>query len=339
MRLALVFFCAGCLRPCVPTADAAAIYSITDLGTLPGFSTMIGSSMNSSGQVVGVAVSTTGDLDGFVWRNGNLTDIGTALGLSTNIVFDINDDGEIAGGYDGIDEHLHAFTCINGQKTDLGALPGGTDSVACGINGSGSVVGLANNSTGEVHAVLWQNDQIADLGTLAGQWSVAFRINSSGTAVGFATDPNSIAALLGGNPASGLIAVLTGSATALSWQNGQIAQLPPLPGATSAVAVAINDLGQIVGQSSASIVGTHAVLWQSQQAAATDLGTLPPYHYCAALSINNVGQIVGVSFDLDHSGSVVPGRAVVWRNGQAVDLNTLIPSQLGRLAVGRDGHQ
>jgi uncharacterized membrane protein len=54
------------------------------------------------------------------------------------------------------------------------------------------------------------------------------------------------------------------------WQpNGTMQELPPLPGDTTSAAVAINDLGQVVGISGdcgvavGSVSARHAVLWQS----------------------------------------------------------------------------
>jgi probable HAF family extracellular repeat protein len=62
----------------------------------------------------------------------------------------------------------------------------------------------------------------------------------------------------------------------------------------------------------------HGFLWQ--QGHITDLGTLTGDAYSIAVAISNQGLVLGASI----SASFSP-RAVLWRNGTATDLNTLVP--------------
>ena len=78
----------------------------------------------------------------------------------------------------------------------------------------------------------------------------------------------------------------------------KITDLGTLPGSTSSIATAINNSGQVVGNS-----GDHAFLWQN--GVMTDLGTLPGSTSSTATAINNSGQVVG------NSGN----HAFFWDNG------------------------
>ena len=63
-------------------------------------------------------------------------------------------------------------------------------------------------------------------------------------------------------------------------------------GGASSVAIAINNRGQVVGESSTATGESHAFLWQ--KGTMTDLGTLGGASSVAG-AINNRGQVVGNS--------------------------------------------
>ena len=90
-------------------------------------------------------------------------------------------------------------------------------------------------------------------------------------------------------------------------------------GALNNIAFAINNQGQIVGQSDLPGDTTfHAFLWQN--GAMVDLGTLLGDFLSAAFGINNKGQVVGQS--CDQNGNC---RAFLWQDGVMTNLNALIP--------------
>jgi probable HAF family extracellular repeat protein len=135
--LALVSGCAN-----ASPAIAAAPYTLIDLGTLGG-STSIATDINQAGQAVGYSYL-AGDikLHPFVWEGGVMTDLGT-LGGNHSQALAINEAGQVVG-YSGLvgDAADHAFVWDGGVMTDLGTL-GGSASVAVDINEAGQVVGYS----------------------------------------------------------------------------------------------------------------------------------------------------------------------------------------------------
>jgi len=90
-------------------------------------------------------------------------------------------------------------------------------------------------------------------------------------------------------------------------------------GRSGSTANAINDRGEVVGQSAAPPQYTTdvAVLWVNGRI--EDLGTLPGAHSGSALAINDAGQIVGTSA----VGTRNHFHAVLWQAGRITDLGAL----------------
>ena len=144
----------------------------------------------------------------------------------------------------------HAISWKHGSLTDLGTLPGptGISSAATWISDNGLIVGFSENgmidplvNVPAALGVLWKDGEAINLGTVEGGYeSLAFAVNNSGQVVGSASnlvsDPNS----------------LWGTATqarAFLWEKGEMQDLGTLPGGTDAMALFVNERGQIVGQS------------------------------------------------------------------------------------------
>lgn len=156
------------------------------------------------------------------------------------------------------------------QVHDIGTL-GGAESTAFSVNDLGQVVGSSLiNPANNFHAFLWsQRTGIIDLGALppAPGGSAAFDINNGGQAVG--------------------VSQVNGQNRAVLWSRRTgILNLGMLPGATNSDAVAINEAGQVAGNS-----GGQAFRW-SRATGMVGLGA-----GTAAIFINAVGQVAGTALN------------------------------------------
>ena len=98
----------------------AQLYSVNDLGTLGG-ATSLARSINNSGTVVGYSDTSGGAVHAFSYSGGVMTDLGT-LGGPNSYAFGINSSGTIAGYADYNATDHHAFSYSGGVMTDLGTL-------------------------------------------------------------------------------------------------------------------------------------------------------------------------------------------------------------------------
>jgi probable HAF family extracellular repeat protein len=200
----------------------------------------------------------------------------------------------------------HAIQWRHGVFTDLGALHSSESlsSAIRWISVNGLIAGFSQNgeidplNPGllEIRAALWKHGKVTDLGTLeGGTESEAFAVNARGQVVGAATN---------GIPDPSSIVGVTTQVRAFLWQNGAMQDLGTLPGGTDALALLVNERGQIVGQSytGSSIppptpsctqqegLTLHGFLWENGKM--VDLGTLGGS--CAGtFALNSRGQVVG----------------------------------------------
>jgi probable HAF family extracellular repeat protein len=275
------------------TAASAAAYTFTLLPPLPNSTESAGLSINDRGQVVGWSGS--GDaapLRATRW-DGAVPVALTGLDWRDNsTAFDISNAGQVVG-----QSGSRATLWNSGVATDLGTL-GGTYATAWAISRAGQVVGfsaLPGDNANYTHATLWNGLTAIDLGTLGGTFSSANGINSAGQIVGHS--------VLAGN---------TGGVHAVLWNGGIATDLG------LGYALKINDLGQVVGQSSEDPASnSRATLWSG--GTRIDLGTLGG-SLSIATDINNAGQIVGGSL---LAGDVI-SHAVLWQGTVATDLNTVL---------------
>jgi probable HAF family extracellular repeat protein len=225
----------------------------------------------------------------------------------------------------------HAVQWRGGSLIDLGTLPGTGDlsSTPTWVSSNGLIAGISENGEidpmlpgfPELRAVLWRHGKITDLGTLEGGYeSLAAAVNSRGQVVGLADN---------GVPDDYSIVGLPTQTRAFRWQSGTMQDLDTLPGGTDAVALMVNEGGQIVGESySANSVppppnGTcrdypltlFGFFWDNGKM--VDLGTLGGS--CTfTYALNNRGQVVGQS--------ALPGdqtsHPYIWERKRMTDLGT-----------------
>src|SRR5260370_35398 len=96
-------------------------YTITDLGGLSGTKFANATSINDSGQIVGISAD-----HAFLWENGVLTDLGT-LGGGLSAANSINNRGQGAGETNTVSGKMDGFLWEHGDITDIGS-PGETSS-------------------------------------------------------------------------------------------------------------------------------------------------------------------------------------------------------------------
>lgn len=192
--------------------------------------------------------------------------------------------------------------------TDLGALQPDWQSIATGINNAGQVGAVSESSTFEQYrAARYSGGQLQDLGTLGGELSETLAINDAGQVVGDATttsDPLSYHAFL--------------------WDNGTMKDLGLLPGGNASQAWGVNIHSEVVGQAITQVGAAfvfHAFHWANNHMTDISPGELTNH---LAEGINAGGLIVGTR---DPGASTA--KALLWNNGQMIDLNTLVNPPVG----------
>jgi probable HAF family extracellular repeat protein len=288
------------------TAIAAASYSVTDLGILPGYNSSDASDITSAGVVVGGSwIEGQSDNGGWYYSGGGLHNVGTLGGMNT-IAMGVNDTGQIVGSSNPAGNpanNTHAFLYDSGSMRDLGTL-GGSTSVAYRINNNGAAVGystMPGDST--YHPFYYSGGAMHDMGTLGGTDGRANDINDSGQIVGGARDASN----------GGFLAFL---------YRGSTMQSLGTLGGSSSEAFGINSAGQIVG--SAYLPGDvfqHCFLYSG--GAMHDLGSLDPNTSSVGRAINSTGEIVGYGGVANHG--------FVYSSGVFSDLNSLIDPASGWL--------
>lgn len=312
-----------------PVEPVEEVFTITDLGTLGGPSSFA-LDVNESAQVTGNARYTNANsrLHAFAWDKEVIRDLGYLTnGVEFSRGYAINDAGVIVGESD--NDISKAFLWDGTNMVQLGTL-GGASAVAHDINNAGEIVGASSNGSASRPYKRDATGVMNDLGTLLGTTNSAGRawgINQSGVVVGLSRNE----------------ANTTSQATL--WIGGSISNLGSLVGgALFSQAYAINDDNVVVGSSVVGKVSPtsttelyHAFVWKD--GVMTDLGAHPSntnYIHSEAKDVNNAGEIVGYAARLFNSPTS-GGAAILWSNGEAIDLNTVVPSGSGWVLQSAEG--
>jgi probable HAF family extracellular repeat protein len=274
-------------------------------GKVTALGSLIPVAINDVGQVVGSREPIGGER-AYLWQRGHGRYLGALPGRANSRATATNNHQQVIGdawaqrnGSD-LEVSPHAFLWQAGKMTDLGTL-GGQSSSAIAINERGQVVGWSETASGKRHAFLWQKGRMRDLGTLPDQsYSEAVGLNERGQVIGnsytsLRTDPSSSS-----QTKLGLHAVV--------WRDGKIGALDSSLKGAASTAVAINNRGQIIGNTLSVDVGRAACgppfdpaqpcrsrgfLWHAGHATLLSLPHWSWVEQSTALAINQRGQIVG----------------------------------------------
>ena len=277
----------------------AGTYRVTNLPSLGGTSSA-GSSINNRGWVAGIS-NLPGDQvqHAALWEDGSIVDLGTLGGPNSGVLWPVKNERGIISGIS-----------QTAQPDPLG------ERWSCS-----AFFPAATGSGYQCLGFVWEDGVMRPLPTLGGTNGFATGTNNKGETVGWAEntvhDPTCVAPQ-----------VLQFRAVVWGPKEGQIQELPPLPGDTVSAATAINDRGQVVGISGicdravGRFSAIHAVLWQDGEV--IDLGSLGGVAWNTPMAINDRGDVVGFSNVSAAAGGGFAAHAFLWtKRGGIQDLGTL----------------
>ena len=315
MRKTLAVFVAGglvavaMLGSASPARAASVMYSIEDLGTLPGDSSSVAMGINQLGDVVGWSAGPTGTRAFVYTTAGGMTALPALAGRPVSTARAINGNGIVVGtASTGGSDVGRAVRWQSGVATDLGALAGGSFSEARGVNATGTIVGSSSTDGGGL------------LGTHAFRYG-----DASGMVDLTPGDDNAHAE--GINDAGQIV----------GWRNGRafrrtgttFTDLGVPTGFAQSRAFAINGTGQVAGHV-ISGSGNAERIFRYANGVMTLIGGLGEYN--RAFGINAAGDVVG-------QGLPVLGlRRFVYTEANGMQgLNQLIAPASGWYILGATG--
>jgi probable HAF family extracellular repeat protein len=264
---------AALILACALTAQAATpLYSVIDLGTLGGPNTFA-NAINNRNQVVGVSdTSTLGVMHAFLYSNGKMQDLGT-FGGNFSVAIAINNHGQVVGQSEIPGGVGHVFLYSAGYMQDVAFTPV-LSNYTRGANGIYNLGEIVGNYSGPnfSHAFLYQAGHVIDLTPSiidippSPRYGIAYDINDLGQVVGL------------------------GGSHAFLYSNGITKDLGTIPGTDFSEALAINNKGEIVGdsRSSSPAQGVAFIYSNGVMSRLNPVGS-----YAIAYGINNYSQIIG----------------------------------------------
>lgn len=295
-------------------ASAASRYLLQPLTSLGDEIEMVAAGINNSRQVVGHVVDEQGHSRAAAWTPDGqvrLPDLSGSAPFSQ--AFRINELGQIVGRAGTAGGRVHATLWDEGAMFDLGTLTGEGDSFAADINDLGVVAGSSTAAVGQ-SAFTWtaSSKGFVDYGNTDPPYRLAVAgfngINNQGLMVG----------------TSYILLDPFHASFAREGQRG-VTDLSP-PGRNSVgMALAVNDLGTIVGYQSDENGVIQAAIF-SEGGPIEFLGTLGMDESWAQ-DVNQANVIVGRAFAFG-VGELIT-KAFVWDDGEQHDLLSLVNNPEG----------
>jgi probable HAF family extracellular repeat protein len=313
---AMVLSC--CVLLVCAAGSAQVTYDVIPLPSRVGHARIAAESISNKNTVVGTASGTPAQ--GFIWRNGTLMRLPT-LGGTCSYGNGISEVEHVVGTSCVPGDAVHHATLWRGGQTiDLDTF-GGAGSGALRINRHDNITGTITELDGSFHGFFWSNGTWSDIGGLGGAQTIPLGINDADIVAGqsdisVVPDPRFHIPPFHG----------------IRWEGGALTDLGQVFGADFVYAIDIDGAGRIAG--AADLAGdqaAHAFVWTN--GLVTDLGPYPGDVVSWANAMNNVGDVVGISGQVDHHqgdgppvySMLCPCRAVLWHNGQVIDLDKAIP--------------
>jgi probable HAF family extracellular repeat protein len=212
--------------------------------------------------------------DAFLYHAGGsslLSPLGSPL-----IGADVNASGVVVGS----NATVQAYTYSKGVMTLLNPLPGDSFGGARVVDNAGTVYGASISSANYDHAVVWKNGTVTREDPSGAIYSSFSAANNSGDAVG-----TYYTSLIHPGRPTRLDAV-----SAFIYSGGVAQDLGNL-GGTHTTPVAINDAGQVTGNSQLADGSSHAFLYQS--GVMTDLGVFSAAIGSVSQFIDGAGDVFG----------------------------------------------
>ena len=285
-------------------------YRVTPITVLPAPFSLQAEEFNDEGAVTLTAYDANLATHIYVWRNGKARDLGTPAGEGTYTfsVNGINDRNEIVGSTLSANAPPHGFIWRHGQFEDIGHPAGANYSLTLfKINLQNQIIGYSAVDDVTVNPILWEEGHFTVLPELPGGQP---NNGPGGTAVNDINERGIIVGKSGSDPDDRPKPVM--------WRNGVISRLPLPANADSAEADGINNLNHIVGFANEytdfpQTDPEEPLFWHDGVVTVLPIPSDSQEAY--AYAINDSDQIVGSS-----------GYAVLWQQGGAYNLNTLIRS-------------
>jgi uncharacterized membrane protein len=319
-RLLLTAFACLFVMVALSTPDRAngqQRYRVVKFPPAVGLARLSPQSINNKRSIAG----TTGNPQdqGFIWRHGKLLAL-PSLGGSCSYGNAISEIEHVVGTacLPGDAVH-HATMWIGKQAIDLDTF-GATGSSAYRINRDDEVAGDYFPTETTANAYFLSNGSWLDLGNLGGSNTYVFGLNDSGVVTGQSDISDIPDPVFGIPPFHGFM-----------WAGGVLTDFGPIFGSDFNYGNDIDAAGRIVGTSDlAGDFVAHAIVYD--HGTVHDLPVLPGDQVSWGTAINNRRQVVGSSglaagpeFGPPIYVIQCPCHAVLWENGQVINLESVIP--------------